>query len=171
MTIASIIKPWTFTNNTESTDASKVNADFDGAYAAINELIAAVNAASGSKISLAARLAISLNDDGTIKTSALPVGTYDPRATRTVDADDEMLESDSVILVDTTAGDVVLTLLSAAATFISPTIINIGLTGNSVIITPAVDELIMGLATYDLTVGGESVRLSPDNVSSWWRSG
>jgi hypothetical protein len=169
--IGNILKPWSFTNNTEVANATKVNQDFDVAYAAINELITSSNDVAGTKSSLEARLAVSLNEDGTIKASALPVGTYDVRRTRIIDADDDMAADDSVILVDTTAGNVALTLLPAAETNISLTIVNIGLTGNSVIITPDGTDTIMALATYPLDVGGESVRLSPDGVSNWWRSG
>lgn len=169
--IGTALKPWTFVNNTETADGVKVNQNFDVAFQVINELVAAINAASGSKVSLAARLAMSLNEDGTIKPSALPVGTYDSRGTRTINEDAEMTETDSIIMVDTTDGDVAFTLFPANGTYISPTIINIGLTGNKVIVTPAGGDLIMGLGTYGLTVGGESVRLSPDGVDRWWRSG
>lgn len=169
--IGTALKPWTFVNNTETADGVKVNQNFDVAFQVINELVTALNAASGSKVSLAARLAMSLNDDGTLKASAIPIGTYDARKTRTIDADSELTADDSIILVDTTDGDVTFTLLPAAETTISPTIVNIGLTGHSAIIVPGEAETIMGLAEYQLGVGGESVRLSPDGVDRWWRSG
>jgi hypothetical protein len=168
--IAQIVKPYSFINLTKA-ESAKVNANFDVAIAAVNEVITALNAASGTKTSLTIRLAAALNDDGSIKATALPVGTYDPRRTRTISAAASMATDDSVVLVDTTDGDVVFTLLSAAATNISPTIINIGLTGYKVVITPAGAETIMALATYELTVGGEPVRISPDGAANWWRSG
>lgn len=168
--IANIVKPYSFANLTTA-ESAKVNADFDIAIAAVNEVITALNAAGGTKSSLLARLAVALNDDGSIKASALPVGTYDPRRTRVINAAASMVTDDSIILVDTTAGDIVFTLLSAAETIISPTIVNIGLTGYKVVITPAGAETVMGLATYELTVGGESARLSPNGAANWWRSG
>lgn len=167
MSIGNILKPWAFTNNTETVDAAKVNSDFDVAYAGVNDCINALNAAMGTAATLAARLGVSLNADGTIKTTALPVGSYDARTSRTIDEDDTLVAGDSVILVDTTAGDVTLTLLPAATGF-PVTIINIGATGYSAIIAPDGLETILGLTEITLSNGGEPMTVTP-GTATWWR--
>ena len=73
MSITKPTKPYTFVNLTETADATKVNADFDTVYSAVDDAIDAINAADGSKTSLANRLAVSMNDDGTMK-SAITCG-------------------------------------------------------------------------------------------------
>lgn len=167
MTIGNIVKPWSFVNNTETADATKVNTNFDVAISAINDCINALNAAEGSRTSLTARLTISLNDDGTIKSSALPVGSYDPRRTRTVTESGSVLSDDATIFVDTTAGDINLTLLDSTMG-VKITIVNIGLTGHNAVILPLGSDLIMGLDNYALSVGGESITLAPA-TALWWR--
>lgn len=170
MSIANIIKPWSFTNNTETADAVKVNQNFDTAIVGINECINELNTAEGSRGSLTARLGVSLNNDGTIKAEALPVGTYDPRTIRVVTADDVVTENDSVLLVDTTAADVALTLPSAVTALVHPTIVNDGGTGYSVIVTPEAGESVMRQDTITLGVGGESIKLAPYGTD-WRRIG
>lgn len=170
MTVANIAKPYTFTNNTETADATKINADFDVIISALNTVITALNAAQGSRTNLADRLSVCLNDDGSLNPVSLPDGIYDSRSSRAISADAEMVVGDSIILVDTTAGDVNLTLLATTLTTATPTIVNVGLTGYKVVILPATGEEIMGLDAYELTVGGESVKLAPTS-GKWWRVG
>jgi hypothetical protein len=175
MTIANILKPWSFTNNTETADAVKVNADLDGVYAGTNEVINSLNSASGSKDSLAARLAVSLNSDGTLKATAIPVGTYDPRTVRVINAATPMdervvTEFDSILMVDTTAGDIGVALPVTDTAVVSPTIVNTAATGYSAVITPDVTDTVMGLESVSLSVGGESIRLTP-RPRNWWRTG
>ncbi len=169
MTIGNIIKPWAFTNNTETADATKVNVDFDVLYSAVNDLINAINAASGTKATLAERLAVSINDDGTIKGGAIPVGTYDTRTTRVVTADTVVTEGDSKLLVDTTAGAITVTLPATATAVVCPTIINTAATGYEVIITPDVTDTVMTLAEVRLNAN-ESIELTP-SANNWWRTG
>lgn len=166
--IGAIIIPYSFSNNTEVADAVKVNADFAVAAGAINELVAAYNNAQGTRPTLADRLAVSLNDDGSIKAEALPVGTYDVRTKRTVSSNATILNSDSVIKVDTTAGNVTVTMPPSASATVMPTIINIGLTGYSVIIMPDTTDTIQGIDQYVLSLGGEFAQFDITGTN-WWR--
>lgn len=155
MTIGAILIPYSFTNNTEVADAVKVNSNFSVCYSAINELIAAINAAAGSQSALANRLGVALNDDGTLRSAALPVGTYDTRTRTTVDTDYTILVTDSIIKVDTTGGDVTVTFPASSATPVMPIVINIGQTGYSVILEGDGTDTVMGLSQYALTQYGE----------------
>lgn len=76
MSISKPTKPYTFTNITETADATKVNADFDTIYSAVNASIDELNNADGSKASLTARMAVSINDDGTLKSSVTAGGEW-----------------------------------------------------------------------------------------------
>lgn len=155
MTIGAILIPYSFTNNTEVADAVKVNSNFGVCAAVINELVVALNAASGSQAELANRLGVALNDDGTLKSVALPVGTYDTRTRVTVNAAYTILVTDSIIKVDTTAGDVTVTFPASSATPVMPIIINIGQTGYSVFLEGDGTDTVMGLSQYALTQYGE----------------
>lgn len=155
MTIGVIIIPYSFVNNTEVADAVKVNSNFSVCAASINELITAINAAAGSRATLYERLAVSFNADGTLKAEALPVGTYDTRNRATVDGAYTILVTDSIVKVDTTAGDVVITFPANTATPVMPIIINIGQTGYSVLLKGDGADTVMGLAQYALTQYGE----------------
>lgn len=170
MTIANINKPWSFTNNTETADASKVNQNFDSLFAVLNEVINAINAAAGSQDSIAARLSVSFNDDGTLKGGAIPIGTYDPRTIREVSADTAVDETDSILWVDNSAGPIVITLPEAATALVSPTIICGSSSGYAITISPNLGDTVMGLDTVELSVGGESIKITPEG-SNWWRSG
>lgn len=170
MTIATVNKPWSFTNNTETADANKVNANFDTLFSVLNEVINAINAAAGSKDSIAARLSVSFNDDGTLKGGALPVGTYDTRTIRVVDADTTVEETDSILLVDNSGGPIGITLPSVDTALVSPTIICSSNSGNAVTISPDLGDTVMGLESVQLSVGGESIKLTPQD-GNWWRSG
>lgn len=170
MTIANVNKPWSFTNNTETADASKVNQNFDALFSVLNEVINAINAASGSKDSIAARLTVSFNDDGTLKGGAIPVGTYDTRTIRVVTADTSVEETDSILLVDNSAGPIGITLPTVATALVSPTIICASNSGYAVTISPDLGDTVMGLDSVQLSVGGESIKLTPRD-GNWWRSG
>lgn len=169
MTIGNILKPWAFTNNTETADATKVNVDFDVLYSSVNDLINAINTASGTKTTLDERISVSLNADGTIKGGAIPVGTYDTRTTRVVTADTVVAEGDSKLLVDTTAGDITVTLPATATAVVCPTIINTAATGYEVIIVPDVTDTVMTLDEVRLNAN-ESIELTP-SANNWWRTG
>lgn len=170
MTIASVNKPWSFTNNTETADANKVNANFDALFSVVNELIAALNAAAGSTSSLAARLSVSFNDDGTLKGGAIPIGTYDPRTVRVVTADTAVEETDSILLVDNSGGPIGITLPAVDTALVSPTIICGSNSGNAITISPNLGDTVMGLESVQLSVGGESIKITPED-GNWWRSG
>ena len=169
MTIANILKPWSFTNNVETADATKVNADLDVVYAGTNDCIVALNAASGSKATLADRLSVSLNDDGTIKGGAIPIGTYDTRMVRVVTADTAVTEFDSILMVDTTASNITVTLPVTSTALVSPTIVNTAATGYVVHVVADVLDTVMTLASVDLNAA-ESIRLTPQ-PGNWWRTG
>lgn len=158
MTIGAVIVPYSFTNNTEVADAVKVNSNFSVVVAVLNEVIAVLDPAYGSQASLNDRLNVSLNPDGTIKPEALPVGTYDTRTRTTVDADYTILATDSLIKVDTTAGDITVTFPASSATPVMPTIMNIGETGYSVILVGDTTDTVMGLDEYVLSQYGEFVQ-------------
>ncbi len=155
MTIGAILIPYSFTNNTEVADAVKVNSNFGVCAAVINELVVALAPAKGSQASLDDRLNVSLHPDGTIKPEALPVGTYDTRTRVTVNAAYTILVTDSIIKVDTTAGDVTVTFPASSATPVMPIIINIGQTGYSVFLEGDGTDTVMGLSQYALTQYGE----------------
>lgn len=155
MTIGIVIIPYSFTNNTEVADAVKVNSNFTVLAGVTNEIIAALVPANGSQASLDDRLNMSLNPDGTIKPEALPVGTYDVRSKRIVDADADILNSDSLIKVDTTGGDITLTFPPHASATVMPLIQNIGETGYSVILVGDGTDTVMGLEEYVLSQYGE----------------
>lgn len=169
MTISNILKPWSFTNNTETADAVKVNADLDVAYAGVNDCISSLNAASGSKTTLADRLSVSLNADGTIKGGSLPVGTYDTRTVRVITNDTIVTELDAILMVDTTVKDITVTLPVTDTALVSPTIVNTAATGFVVHIVADVLDTVMGLASVDLNAG-ESIRITPQ-IRKWWRTG
>lgn len=168
MTIGAIIIPYTFTNNTETADAVKVNQDFSVVAAGVNEVIAELDAAQGTRPSLVDRLAVSLNDDGTLKANALPVGSYDTRSHREISEDDDILESDSILFVDTTAGNVTLQLPPSATAVVAPIIVNIGLTGYAVILVPDGTDTIMGVDSYNMGTAGEFAQFALSGTS-WWR--
>ena len=168
MTIGLILIPYNFVNNTEIADAVKVNSNFSVLAQVLNEVITDMQSAAGSQASLTDRLAISLNDDGTLKPIAFPVGTFDARAKRTVDADADILNTDGTLLVDTTAGDVTVTLPPSATAMCQPTVINIGLTGYAAIVVPDGADTIMGGDSYNLGVAGEFAQFIREG-SNWWR--
>jgi len=141
MTIGIVIIPYSFTNNTEVADAVKVNSNFTVLAGVVNEIIAALVPANGSQASLDDRLNVSLNPDGTIKPGALPVGTYDTRTRTTVDEAYTILSTDSLVKVDTTAGDVTVTLPASS--------------GHSVILVGNGTDTVMGLDEYVLSQYGE----------------
>lgn len=155
MTIGIVIIPYSFTNNTEVADAVKVNSNFTVLAGVVNEIIAALVPANGSQASLDDRLNVSLNPDGTIKPGALPVGTYDTRTRTTVDEAYTILSTDSLIKVDTTAGDVTVTFPAGSATPVMPIIQNVGETGRSVILVGNGTDTVMGLDEYVLSQYGE----------------
>jgi len=155
MTIGAIIIPYSFTNNTEVADAVKVNSNFSVLASGFNEIIVALNPSIGSMATLNDRLNVSLNPDGTIKPEALPEGTYDIRTRRTVTAATTILVTDSLVKVDTTAGNIVVTLPASSAAPVMPTIMNIGETGYSVILVGDGTDLVMGLEGYVLSQYGE----------------
>lgn len=155
MTIGAILIPYSFANNIEIADAVKVNSNFSVVAAVVNEIIVVLDPANGTQDSLSARLDVSLNPDGTIKAEALPVGTYDVRSKRTVSVSGPVLNSDSLVKVDTTAGDVTLTFPSHATATVMPVIMNIGQTGYSVFIVGDATDTVMGLDEYVLTQYGE----------------
>lgn len=68
-----ITKPHTFVIATAA-NPTEVNANFDTAYTGINNIIDAVNDASGSKNSIDERLDVALNEDGTIKAGTVISG-------------------------------------------------------------------------------------------------
>ena len=68
-----ITKPHTFVISTVA-DPTEVNANFDTAYTGVNNVIDALNAASGSKNSIDERLDVALNEDGTIKVGTVISG-------------------------------------------------------------------------------------------------
>jgi hypothetical protein len=125
---------------------------------------------------LAVRLDVSLNPDGTIKASALPVGTFDARSRRvltvaSVAADPDsaqILSTDSLVIVDTTDGDVTVILPSSATAASTPTVINIGLTGYSAIVDCVGADTVMGLASYSIGTAGESHTFGLGPSSNWW---
>ena len=168
MSIGLIIIPYTFINGTEVADGVKVNSNFSVVAAAINELVTASNDLAGTRDTLSDRLAVSLNPDGTIKASALPVGSYDTRTRRTVTEDDTITEADAVILADTTAGDITLTLPPSASAAIMPTVVNTGKTGYVVTIAPAGADTVMELTEYVLSTAGEYAQFAVDGAN-WWR--
>lgn len=82
MSITKPTKPYTFINLIETADATKVNANYDTVYSAVDNVIDAVNLADGSKPSLSERLAVSINDDGTMKSGTTYGGEWiDPALT------------------------------------------------------------------------------------------
>jgi hypothetical protein len=166
--IGLIIIPYSFTNNIEVADAVKVNSNFSTMAAAINEVITSIEGTAGTQATLTARLAISLNDDGTLKPYAFPIGTFDTRVKRTVSANTDITNNDSLILVDTSAGDVTVTLPPTIDAFAQPTIVNIGKTGYAVIVTPDGTDLVLGGTEYQLTQAGEFVQFAREG-SDWWR--
>jgi len=155
MTIGAIIIPYSFTNNTEVADAVKVNSNFSVVAGVTNELIVELNPAMGDMPTLADRLDVSINSNGTLKAAALPVGTYDTRTRVTVDAAYTVLVTDSIIKVDTTAGDIVVTLPASTAAPVMPLIINIGQTGYSALIEGDGTDTVLGLTQYVLSQYGE----------------
>lgn len=171
MTIANIIKPWAFTNNTETADATKVNADFDTVFSGVNEVINELATAEGSRPTLTNRLSVSMNDDGTLKASALPVGTYDTRTVRVVDdIAGAVTENDSIVMVNANTANRVLTLPLAATAVVCPVIVQLSAAGYSVVVTPHAGDTVMGLETVELAVGGESIKLAPYGTN-WYRVG
>lgn len=68
MSISSVVKTYTFTNGT-SANATEVNADLDALVTGVNNAIGAINTAAGSKPTLDARMDVSMNADGTMKSS------------------------------------------------------------------------------------------------------
>lgn len=76
MSIATISKPYTFTVGTTA-NPTEVNSDFDIVYTGVNNAIAELNNAAGTKASLTARLAVSLADDGTISATDIDADTLD----------------------------------------------------------------------------------------------
>lgn len=68
-----ITKPHTFVISTAA-NPTEVNANFDTAYTGINNVIDALNDASGSKNSIDERLDVALNEDGTIKAGTVISG-------------------------------------------------------------------------------------------------
>jgi hypothetical protein len=73
MTIAKLTKPNTHVN-TELADANDVNENDDAVVARINTIIDSLNLSEGTKTSLAERLNVSLNADGTLKAGAATFG-------------------------------------------------------------------------------------------------
>ena len=155
MTIGAMLIPYSFTNNTEVADAVKVNANFGILSGVTNEIIAAINPAAGTQASLENRLNVSLNPDGTIKPESLPVGTYDVRSKRIVSVSGPVLNSDSLIKVDTTAGDVTLTMPPSVSATCMPVILNIGSTGYSVLLLGNGTDTVQGIRPYVLSQYGE----------------
>lgn len=155
MTIGAIIIPYSFVNNTEVADAVKVNSNFSVVAGVVNEVINAINPTIGSTASLADRLDVSINPDGTLKPTALPVGTYDTRTRVTVDAAYTILITDSIVKVDTTAGDIVVTLPSSSAAPVMPIVMNVGQTGYSVLLEGNGTDTILGMDQYVLSQYGE----------------
>lgn len=170
MSIANILKPYAFVNNTETADAVKVNADFDVVYAGANQAINAINSAAGGQATLAARLAVGINDDGTFKAEAIPSGTKDFQTSRTLMVAGDALATDSILYVDTAAGDVDVQLPATTGSTLRLTVVNIGLTGYAVNILPDAGETVGLLESFVLSVGGESVELAP-RLGNWWRIG
>ena len=64
--ISQITVPYSFVPNTKA-ESAKVNANFTAVATGANNVIDAVNTASGTKATLAQRLAVSMNADGTFK--------------------------------------------------------------------------------------------------------
>lgn len=96
--------------------------------------------------------------------------------TRTVDASGNILVTDSVLLVDATAGPVTINLLSAAAANARAlTVIKVDATENAVTLQAQAGQTIPTSdgrqQTCDLTIQDEFVRILPDGVSHWPRIG
>lgn len=97
-------------------------------------------------------------------------------ATRTVAASGAILGTDSVLLVDCTAGPVTLTLLSAAApTARALTVVKTDATDNAVTLQAQPGQTLPTSEgrqqTADLTMQDESIRILPDGVSHYYRIG
>ena len=165
--IGLIIIPYSFVNGTIA-DGVKVNSNFSVVTGGINEIAGLLNDCAGSRDSLTSRLAVALNADGTLKATAIPESSYDTRTRRTVAEDDTITEADAVILADTTAGDITLTLPASASASVMPTVLNTGLTGYAVNIVPAGADTIMEQASYVLSVAGEFAQFAVDGTN-WWR--
>lgn len=170
MTIGAIVVPYTFTNTTEVADAVKVNSNFSVVAGGVNQAITELDTAQGSRATLSDRLAVSLNPDGTLKATAIPVGTYDTRTMRSISASGTIEESDAILMVDTTAGDVTLTLPPSATATVRPKVINVGLTGYSVIIEGDSADTVMGLTSYSLGTPGECREFTLLGTN-WWVTG
>jgi hypothetical protein len=149
MSLPAVIKPYTFTNNVETADAVKVNSDFDIAYAGIN----ALNSWTSSQASY---LQTILGD----------------HVVRVITASDIVAANDNILLVDASAGDVNLTLLSGAG------LISLGLVvvktdshmDKAVNLVAAAGDTVMGQTQISLTVPGEFIRIASYN-QAWWRIG
>lgn len=148
MSLANIIKPYTFTNNIETADAIKVNQDFDVAYQGINDIVAWSKAQ-------ASYLQAILGDD----------------VCRPVTASDLVAANDNIILANATTGPINLTLLSAAGIIsLSLVVVKTDTSENPVNLVAAGGDLIMGQAQISLTVATEFIRIASYN-NAWWRIG
>jgi hypothetical protein len=77
MSINKPVKPYTFTGGAGQTAlASEVNADFDTLYTKESEVIDNINAAAGSSLTLAQRLTVAMNDDGTLRSPVTGSGEW-----------------------------------------------------------------------------------------------
>ena len=75
MAITKPVKPNTFVGGTQAI-ADEANENFDILYSKSGEVIDNVNAAAGSKTTLAGRLGVALNADGTLKTTVTAGGEW-----------------------------------------------------------------------------------------------
>ena len=96
--------------------------------------------------------------------------------TRSVAASGNVLATDSVLLVDATAGPVTLTLLSASTVLTRAlTVIKVDDSENAVTVQAQAGQTLPTSEgrqqTCDLTIQDESIRILPDGVSHWHRVG
>jgi hypothetical protein len=148
MSLTNILKPYTFANNTETADATKVNADLDVLYSGVNNIV-----------------------DWTKSQSSYLATVLTDHVTRAISSSTSVLANDNVLLVDATSGAVNLSLLSAAGLIsLSLVVVKTDSGANPVNLNAYAGDTIMGQSSISLSLPGESIRIVSYN-QQWWRIG